>query len=168
MLDYAMELIKEGYYILPVHGVVNGKCTCKKPDCDRQGKHPLNRNGSHGASNDSEIIKSWWKQWPYANIAAATGKESGLLILDIDPKNKGFESLKKLEQHNGALESNRIVETGSGGLHYHFCYPTDYNIGNKQNFAGYSGLDIRGNGGYAVMPPSNHISGEKYKWKRKD
>ena len=47
--------------------------------------------GHKEATHDPEQIESWWSQWPDANIGIATGEISGLLVLDIDEKNGGFD-----------------------------------------------------------------------------
>ena len=57
-----------------------------------------------------------WKRWPDANLAVATGKASGIVVIDIDPRNGG--SVKVAEALLGDISQDTAVqETGSGGLH---------------------------------------------------
>jgi putative DNA primase/helicase len=113
------------------------------------------RPGSRGlldATTDEAKVRAWWDQWPNANIAIVTGEPSGLVALDADPRHGGDDSLHKLERQYGALPATRTVVTPSGGQHYWFTWP-----GVKiKTVAGEiaPGIDIRGDGGYALVPPS--------------
>lgn len=92
-----------------------------------------------------------------ANIGLATGS---LIVLDIDPRHGGDESLIALEHE--LLPTTWRVLTGGGGEHVYFAAP-DFEIRNSAGRLG-PGLDIRGAGGYVVAPPSTHISGRPYAW----
>jgi putative DNA primase/helicase len=87
---------------------------------------------------------------------------SGLVVLDIDAKSNGEESLFALEAEHGQLPSTLTALTGGGGRHLLFAHPG----GELRNSAGTlgPGLDIRGDGGYIVAPPSRHASGASYVW----
>jgi len=96
------------------------------------------------------------------NIGILTGERSGLVVLDIDPKNGGSESLAELEAEHGTIETLQVL-TGGGGIHFYFAYPEGKEIGNKANLL--PGVDIRGIGGYVVAPPSIHPdTGKAYEW----
>src|SRR6187401_3540161 len=70
-------------YVFPCHTVLpNGKCSCRKPDCANQGKHPRTTHGFKDASIDLEQIDKWWGMWPDANIGVAT-EPSGWNAIDI-------------------------------------------------------------------------------------
>jgi hypothetical protein len=100
--------------------------------------------------------------WPQANIAIATGARAGLVALDVDPRHGGDRSLARLIDTHGSLPDTPCVWTGGGGLHYYFAHP-----GTKvSNSAGKVavGIDVRGDGGYVVAPPSVHVSGGVYEW----
>jgi putative DNA primase/helicase len=166
ILEAALSYAKRGWPVLPLHTPQNGKCSCRKNDCTKIGKHPrydkgLIPNGLKDASTDPEIIKKWWGIWPDANIGIRTGQVSGLFVLDVDAKNSGLETIRQLEQRFGALPATSKVRTGGGGLHYFFQYP-----GNEvRSVAGlWPGIDIRANGGYVVAPPSLHKSGKEYEF----
>ncbi len=157
-LHYANEL---NWAVLPLHGIRNGICTCSKgKDCPSPGKHPLIQGGAHSATKTPEIIKKWWRRWPNANIGIAVGKKSGFFVLDIDGET-GEETLADLELKNGPLPPTVEQLTGNG-RHLLFQTRTGAKIGNAVGIA--PGLDIRGDGGYIVAAPSQHISGREYGW----
>jgi hypothetical protein len=152
-----------GLAVFPVHGVdVAGRCSCGK-DCGRSvGKHPRTANGLRDATHDLDAVARWWRRWPDANIAVATGTISGFWVLDVDSGHGGLETIEALEVEHGELEPTWCTETGGDGLHLWF------RLGNTvvRNSAGRlgPGLDVRGEGGYVVAPPSRHHSGRRYRW----
>lgn len=163
-LAYAQRL---NWPVFPVHGIVEGKCACGKPGCDRPGKHPIGRLVPHGlkdASTDPEVITRWWRDSPTANIGIVTGAESGIVVLDVDTIKAGDESLFDLERDHGKLPETVMAITGSGGFHYLFQHPgAGVKVKNSVDNLGV-GLDVRGDGGYIVVSPSLHISGRRYEW----
>lgn len=86
-----------------------------------------------------------------------TGDVSGITVLDVDPRSGGIESLQKLGVEDGKYPT---VRTGSGGLHLYFSYCPELNT----STARLPGIDIRGEGGLVVVPPSTHPSGNPYMW----
>ena len=166
-LDFALSYAARGFYIFPCHTPVNGVCDCRKP-CSSPGKHPRTMNGLNGASIDPEQIRSWWSMWPSSNIAIATGAKSGFIVLDVDPKHGGAESIKKLAGIHGLFPERVFQKTGGGGWHILFKHP-GVRIGNIQ-FNPQSvpklgeGIDVRGDGGYIIVAPSLHPSGRQYEW----
>ena len=110
-----------------------------------------------------------WDHGGY-NLAIATGRVSGCFVLDVDGA-AGKQTLQRLIDTHGALPETIGVQTGKG-FHYYFAYPADENI-TIRNLASRSadggtleGLDVRGDGGYVVAPPSVHESGTHYTWLR--
>jgi Bifunctional DNA primase/polymerase, N-terminal len=167
LVESALWLAVRARPVLPLHWIVtlggNHCCSCGKGDCDSPGKHPLGRlvpHGVHDASTSIELIKSWWRSAPLANIGMAT---KGLVVLDSDPRHGGDETLKALEAEHGALPLTPRSLTGGGGEHIFFKAPADIAVGNYANKLG-RGIDIRANGGYVVAPPSLHVSGRRYAW----
>ena len=126
-----------------------------------KGKIPLTPHGYKDASKEAEAVKRLFANH-YANIGIATGKVSGIFVLDIDIKNGagGAESLAELEREYGALPSTVEAKTCSGGRHLYFRYP-EQGIGCKTGIR--KGIDVRGDGGYVVAPPSV-IDGKSYDW----
>ena len=167
--DAALKYAKSGKFIIPLHSIKTGQCSCGKNEC-KQGKHPRTQHGLKDASTDPKVIEAWWTKWPDANIGLLTGKINDLVIVDVDvsPKKdgsrkKGEESLKALEAQYGALPETLISITGSGGHHLAFKYPSGIEkLGNRTAFR--EDLDIRADGGYIVVAPSTHISGGTYTW----
>lgn len=106
-------------------------------------------------------LNNWNTRWPDGNIGIVTGLASGMIVVDIDPKHGGDDSLFALEQSNGALPKTVEAITGGGGHHLYFSHPGGV-LHNRVGLA--TGIDIRGDGGYVVAPPSRHISGARYAW----
>jgi hypothetical protein len=101
--------------------------------------------------------------WPTANIGLATGAKSRCWVLDVDPQKLGNESLEIIRPLLPNIAETLCAWTGGGGLHFYFTYPTDGTaVRNKQ--AVWPGIDIRGEGGYVVAPPSLHRTGLRYEW----
>lgn len=144
--------------VIPLHGIVDGMCTCGKT-CSSPGKHPLIKGGANNSSRNLDQINFWWTKWPYANIGIPTGKKSGIIVLDVDLKGDGIKTLKQL-LGNKKIEGTTIARTGSGG--YHILFKYENGITNKVRFA--SGLDIKSDGGFIVVAPSNHKTGDRYNW----
>lgn len=95
-----------------------------------------------------ELIDKWWTHTPQSNIGIVTGRISKLVVVDVDPRNSGDKSMKNLH-----LPPTYIVNTGGGGWHYYYLWPHENDAPN-QDFA--DGIEIKGNGGYVVAPPSIH------------
>jgi len=128
------------------------------------GKIPRVSGGFKSASCDPARIGEWWRQWPRANVGIRTGVESGLLVLDVDPQHGGAATLKALEAKHGPLPETARALTGGGGWHDYFLHP-GVEVRNSIAKLG-PGLDVRGDGGYIVAPPSLHASGRTYRWLR--
>ncbi|MDP8948686.1 MAG: bifunctional DNA primase/polymerase [Actinomycetota bacterium] len=129
--------------------------------CEPGGKTPLTYSGFWDATTDARRIKAWWGRWSYANVGVPTGERSGLLVLDVDPRDGGPESLAALERINGPLPETAKARTGGGGVHVFFRYPAGEAVRNSAGRLG-PGLDVRGEGGYVVVPPSRTRSA--YEW----
>ena len=92
----ALRYAERGWHVIPVHSVKGGGCSCGKADCPSPAKHPRTPHGLKDASLDIATIESWWSRWPDANIGIVTGAGSGIVVLDIDPRHGGDESLAQL------------------------------------------------------------------------
>jgi hypothetical protein len=129
----------------------------------KPGETSFSRLVPHGlkdATTDPKEIAAWWESNPYLNIAVVT---NGLLVLDVDPRHGGYESLIELEEAADILPRTWCVITGSNGRHIYMALPNGTNVSNSIGKLG-RGLDIRTTGGYVVAPPSMHISGKAYSW----
>jgi len=120
----------------------------------------------HDATTNPQIIESWWgRDHPDHGIGIATGAATGMFALDVDPEHGGDETLTDLEHEHGALPDTLEVLTGGGGRHLYFAVPDGVTIANDQGKRLGPGLDIRGEGGQAVAPPSIHPdTGRRYEW----
>jgi hypothetical protein len=136
---YALGYATQGFQVFPC-----------KPD-----KSPYTTHGFKDASTAIATITAWWRQWPDANIGIPT---AGYTVLDVDLKNGGDKTLAELEKKYGSLPVTPTAKTGGGGRHYWFKGSTK----SKANKA--TGLDVRSEGGYVVVPPSLHLSGSRYDW----
>ncbi len=157
LLRAALWYAGRGIPVFPLQSVdERGRCSCGgKPGC-KPGKHPRIANGHIGATTDEGRIRRWWSKWPDANIGIPTGERSGLLVLDVDEH--GFTSLDALEEEHGQLPETLAVRTGGGGMHVYLKYPAGSGIRNSAGKVG-PGLDVRGEGGYIVAPPSRTDKG---------
>jgi len=124
-------------------------------------KRPILQNWPEQATTDRAVITRWWQQNPKANIGIATG--NGLLVLDVDASHDGYETLEQLQDKYGILPDTPTVLTGSGGRHIYFRLPEGGTVRNSAGKLG-PGLDVRGDGGYVVAPPSTHPNGQRYEW----
>jgi Bifunctional DNA primase/polymerase, N-terminal/Primase C terminal 1 (PriCT-1) len=119
----------------------------------REDKTPYTPNGFKDASTDPRRITAYWNKHTNANPAAPTGEESGFFVLDVDKDKWGFGSLEALEAEHGPLPKTYTVQTGRGGLHIYLRYPEGADIRNSAGKLG-PGLDVRGEGGYVLLPGS--------------
>jgi hypothetical protein len=168
MIGAALRYAGRGLPVFPLWPVLLFKygftCKCGKTiRCDSPGKHPiphLTPNGLKQATTDEKVIRDWWKVQPDANIAIATGV---VIVIDIDPRHGGDASLAQLEAKHGNFPPTWRVHTGGGGKHIYLAAPPEIMIKNSAGQLG-AGIDVRGHGGYAVAPPSKHVSGKNYEW----
>lgn len=163
LADAATRYAKAGWAVLPVHSVgAGGECSCGRNDCKAVGKHPRTFHGFKDATTDVAIIQRWWNQWPDANIGIATGARSNVVVVDVDPKNFGDEAMFEWEVKYGDLPRELVVSTGSGGEHIYFACEAGVQV--RSAPSSIPGVDLKGDGGYVVAPPSIHASGLRYTW----
>lgn len=107
-------------------------------------------------------IEEWWDRWPSAGIAVITGEISGLVVVDVE----NSEGLPFINEHvEDATKSTLVSKTGGGGWHLFFKHPGNVTVPNAVKI--FPNVDVRGDGGYVVVPPSLHHSGNQYKWELK-
>jgi hypothetical protein len=94
-------------------------------------------------------------------VAIRTGAVSGIVVLDIDPRHDGDQTIARVEAENGRLPPGRTIRTGSGGTHLYFRHPGTQVHNDAGRLIG-AGVDIRGDGGYVIAPPSRHAAGGSY------
>lgn len=148
----ARQLADLGWRIVPI---APGK---KTPHLDRW---------QHAATDDLELINNWWNgMYRGHGVGIRTGwiGDDCLFVLDVDTIAHGADgqdTLNTLTLLHGQLPDTVEAITGSGGRHLYFTAPTE--IRNSAGALG-PGLDIRGEGGFVVAPPTIHPNGTTYRW----
>lgn len=150
MLKQALAYAQQGWAVFPLTPLT---------------KVPLvGSNGFKDATTNAGVITRWWSDNPMANIGLATGKPSGVWVIDVDMKKgkDGGSSLKAFaEQHTDTPTLTKRSRTPSGGVHMYIKYDHANPVQSRANVL--VGIDIRGDGGYVVLPPSKTDVGE-YAW----
>jgi hypothetical protein len=147
-LAYALAYAQIGWHVLPL---------------EPRTKVPLGKlvpRGMLDASTDIETLRSWWARCPDAGIGIALSR-SGLVAIDIDPRNGGTETFDQLQAAHGKLTSDVMAYTGGGGEHHVFIVPQAAQISLPGTLG--PGVDLKANG-YIVVEPSFHPSGKQYGW----
>ncbi len=108
-----------------------------------------------------EEIERWFERWPDANAGIVTGAVSGLIVVDVDPAHGGADSIAAVEDRDGPLPASVEATTGGGGRHLYYAHP---GVAVANRVAILPGIDVRGDGGCVVAPPSIHPSGRRYAW----
>jgi hypothetical protein len=175
-LGSALAFARRDYAVLPVNWPVerggSGKllCSCGRPCGKNAAKHPYGKlapNGLLSATTEPGVIKHWFGYLaPEANLGVVSDR---LVVLDIDPRHGGDESLRMIETEHGELPPTWRALTGGGGEHVIYAAPDGTEIQNvvaeqMEHPPLGPGIDIRARGGYIVAPPSRHISGRPYVW----
>jgi hypothetical protein len=145
--DFANRYIASGFSVFPIKA---------------RSKDPATRHGFNDASADPSVIASWFDDFSDFNIGVVTGHISGLIVVDIDPRNGGDVSFARLVADVGPLPKTLKVKTGGGGFHLYFRAPDDLKTIHK--LKAYPGIDVQFDGKYVVAPPSVHPSGALYEW----
>jgi hypothetical protein len=119
----ATEYAERGISVVPLHTPTERGCSCPRgSSCVSAGKHPrIDWKPYQQQRATLEEIRSWWERWPTANVGIVTGMISGLCVLDVDPRNGGFDTLAALDARGATMpDDNPVVITGSEGLHHYF------------------------------------------------
>jgi hypothetical protein len=123
-----------------------------------QSRRPRTPRGFYDATTDPAVVTAWWNQWPAALIGMRTGRASGRYVLDIDvkkPGENGFDSLEDLGYQ--PLPATPMAHTQTGGVHVYFR--SERELRNSTGDLA-PGLDVRGDGGYVILPSP----GSGYAW----
>lgn len=129
-------------------------CGCMEPTCTNAGKHP--------SAKWRDLLPGQKMGIPDGHgIGLATGARSGIVVIDLDYKpSKGINGLESLAALLGDVPPTLTVLTPSGGYHLYFRHP-GFTIKNSASELG-PGIDVRGDGGYVVLPDSEHDNGGRY------
>jgi hypothetical protein len=153
------------WHVFPVYGIHSGNCTCgglkSCKGSNNAGKHPIHNGGKNTATTSIPQIKRWFRQHPSANLALNCSA-SGVVIVDIDPRNGGDNTWRRLQKEAGVRQSPVVALTGGGGEHHFYGAPPG--LWKPISAEHRPGIDIQFNA-YVVLPPSLHRSGASYTWK---
>lgn len=127
-----------------------------------QTKAPLTRHGCKDASRDERQIIELWRSHPAAGIGVATGKPSGIVAIDIDPRSGGEDGFAELAGRIGNPGRTVRVLTPSGGYHLWYRAPAAAVACSAGKLA--PGVDVRADGGYVVAPPTTRPDGTGWRW----
>lgn len=163
--EAAIKYATIGFAVFPLHGLrADATCDCGH-NCDQAGKHPLVK-GWQRTIPSVRAAQSTWPAGTRRGIGLLCGPQSGVFAIDVDPRHGGERSLAKLEHaHGQQLPDTWRARTGSDGRHLLYRWPDDDGpeVRNSAGRLG-AGLDVRGAGGYIVLPPTIHKSGHQYTW----
>ena len=175
LLEAALAYAARGWPVFPCNPRVDPPGTPSKqrkskaplvagPDRDANNKPIPHTGGLWRASTDPDQIRAWWTQFPKALIGMPTGARSGVIVIDLDPKDAPLETvLRTLHDAVGPLPQGPRTETQSGGLHIWFKVPDEGEIP-KNSAKRLERIDWRGDGGYVIVPPSVMADGKAYRW----
>jgi len=135
-------LLRKGYSVIPVK-------PNKKPYIPKWTPY-------QSTKPTKEEILSWWQKWPEANVAVITGKVSDMIGIDVDTK----DAFGRFEDYMPDGFETPMCRTPRGGWHYWFKYEEGFRTCSNV----LEGVDIRADGGYLIVPPSENGNGEKYAW----
>jgi hypothetical protein len=166
--EWALKYAKMGWEVFPIYEVGPTDdypdqmvCACSEGiHCSNKGKHPRSANGFKDATTDVGQVNQWWELHSTANVGIRCGPGSNLLVMDVDKRNGGEETLIDLVGKYGKPPNMGIVFTG-GGYHHLFPWPEDLKaIPRKLG----PGIDVQGDNRYIVAAGSRHSSGKHYRW----
>jgi putative DNA primase/helicase len=165
----AISYARRGFAVIPVRWMDGDACSCPRGvECPSKGKHPVHEAWPDVATASPLDVAHWWRPspaeaipsewWPRANIGIVTGRKSGVWVLDVDSYNGGDSRLAGYENRHGALPETRVHHTGGGGVHYFWAHP-GFDVRNDAKKVLGQGLDLKGERGFVVAPPSVSAKG---------
>jgi hypothetical protein len=181
-LAFALKCAARNWFVFPCWWIKDGHCACGYCDCGAEacnrwreqagdkardcspGKHPIGQlvpRGVIDASIYEKTIRRWLTRYPLANLALACGR-SGLIIVDIDTRTGGDEAAFWTKAGPRRDTVRTLTPSGGGSVHLWFSAPTGEFTSTIGKFL--PGVDIRAGNGYALLPPSNHLTGRLYEF----
>jgi Bifunctional DNA primase/polymerase, N-terminal/Family of unknown function (DUF5906)/Primase C terminal 2 (PriCT-2) len=165
LLESALDYASIGWYVFPLASTGDTKMPHPMLGRAEKGGPP---RGHTLASVDPDKIRAWWKRDPRAGIGLWVSK-SKMIVIDVDPRHGGNETLAALESSHGGLSASVVGLTGGGGQHKFYAAPEGLlsppgYLGRKVKSSDNTGIDVKYNG-YVVLPPSIHPDTKKrYRW----
>jgi hypothetical protein len=143
---YILRMATRGFRLFPI---------------EKRSKHPLTKRWPERATCDGDTLRAWVQEYPACNWGLACGLASGLFVLDVDGA-EGEAALHELCRQNGYDWLETLTVKTARGRHFYFKYPEKEIRNSASKLA--RGLDVRGEGGYVLVPPSVHPEGAIYCW----
>jgi hypothetical protein len=109
-------------------------------------------DGFKSASTSRAQIAAWQDCHPHCNIAAATGRPSGIFVVDFDPGSGADATVRKLNLQGKLFPETVEARSPRGGRHLYYRYDPRATLTKAHSLG--QGIDTRGDGGYIVLPPS--------------
>jgi Bifunctional DNA primase/polymerase, N-terminal len=161
---FALDYAARGWAILPCG--THSKRPLVARDKDASGEPIPGTGGVKKATKDPRQIEAWWQHWPTAMIGVACGNASGIWAIDPDaPKTPGDPDGKAnwaaLTRKHGCPHTHTHLTPG-GGEHLVFKWRADRPLTNSEGNITGSGINVRGEGGYIIAPPSRRHDGKPY------
>ncbi len=160
-LDAALAYADYGWHVMPI--------------CRGQ-KRPAIADWPNNASIDPAVIRAWWDDESIhrgqgaPNVGIMTGQKSNLIVLDIDPRNGGDETIDDYLRELRDVKGMKLMpllrcRTGGGGVHLYFRHPGPFVRSRTGKGGPRPGVELKADGGQMVVaPPSVHPSGVLYTW----
>jgi hypothetical protein len=123
--------------------------------------------GSHAfkdATTDPVAIRAMWRENANYNVGIRTGAGSGIMAIDVDAKPGQVDgaTFGDLVRHLGELPITVECRSSAGSFHLYFKHP---GVAIKSVPSGLGlHVDVFGDTGHLVAPPSIHPSGAPYGW----
>ena len=158
VLAAALHYAAQGWAVFPV-----------RPDSKQSYKCAAHSDGRKwGMTRDADEIRQDFTRWPNARIGIPTGAANGIVVVETDtPEGHGVDgaiALAGLEAEHGTLPETLQAISPSGSIHRYFRHPSaGIKIKNSASEIG-PGIDVRGDGGMVVAPPSINPDGRRYRW----
>ena len=158
--------LKEAALILAGRGVP--VFPCDPAPSGPHAKAPMTKGGFYAATVDETVVTWWWDERPDALIGYPTGRRTNVLVVDADvpghghaEDEDGIEAWRALERKNDKVRT-RTHKTAGGGLHLIFAYDEKRPVGTSKGRLP-PGLDVRGDGGFVILPPSRLEDGREWR-----
>jgi hypothetical protein len=166
LLRAALDYAERGFPVFPCSP--KDKRPLVPREIDPHTGSPIEKSGGlYKATTEAQQITTWWTMWPNAMIGVPMGAKAGVWAIDPDaPKEvggvDGRESLATLQLQHGELPTTHTHLTPGGGKHMLFRWRDDKPITNREGALKRRGINVRGEGGYLIFPPSQFFDGKHY------